>query len=170
MILKDNSIYKKIAYIVFPIFFLVGIITYKDYGISVDEEFERRVGFYWLNYVLSFTPFNELISATSFKLEQISGFTLPTAKDNKFYGVIFSLPMAFIEVVFNIEDSKKYFQLRHLFNFLLFFTSSIFFYKILLNRFLKYDIALIGLLFFILSPRIYGSSFFYWKSDYKFFF
>ena len=160
MILKDNSIYKKIAYIVFPIFFLVGIITYKDYGISVDEEFERRVGFYWLNYVLSFTPFNELISATSFKLEQISGFTLPTAKDNKFYGVIFSLPMAFIEVVFNIEDSKKYFQLRHLFNFLLFFTSSIFFYKILLNRFLKYDIALIGLLFFILSPRIYGSSFF----------
>ena len=160
MILKNNSIYKKITYIIFPVFFLIGIITYKDYGISVDEEFERRVGFYWLNYVLSFTPFNELISAVSLKLEQINGSTLPTAKDNKFYGVIFSLPMALIEVVFNIEDSKQYFQLRHLFNFLLFFISSFFFYKILLNRFSKYDIALIGFLFFILSPRIYGSSFF----------
>jgi len=157
---QNSSIYKNISYVVFTVFFLVGIITYKDYGISVDEEFERRVGFYWLSYVLSFTPFDELMNATSFKLEQISGFTLPTAKDNKFYGVIFSLPMALMEVVFNIEDSKKYFQLRHLFNFLLFFTSSIFFYKILLNRFLKYDIALIGFLFFILSPRIYGSSFF----------
>ena len=49
MILKNNSIYKKITYIIFPVFFLIGIITYKDYGISVDEEFERRVGFYWLN-------------------------------------------------------------------------------------------------------------------------
>ena len=41
MILKNNSIYKKITYIIFPVFFLIGIITYKDYGISVDEEFEQ---------------------------------------------------------------------------------------------------------------------------------
>jgi len=45
-------------------------------------------------------------------------------------------------------------------NFTLFFTASIFFYKLLLNRFLNNNIALVGTLFFVLSPRIYASSFY----------
>jgi len=160
MINQNNNFIKKIIYVIFLLFFFIGIYTYKDYGISVDEEFERRVGFYWLEYVLSFTTFDNFYNSALLKLNEITGFTLPTAKDNKFYGVIFNLPMAFLEVVFEINDSKEYFHLRHLFNFLLFFVSSIFFYKLLLSRFLKYNIALLGTLFFILSPRIYGDSFF----------
>jgi len=160
MINQNNNFNKKITYAIFLLFFFIGIYTYKDYGISVDEEFERRVGFYWLEYVLSFTTFDNFYNSALLKLNEITGFTLPTAKDNKFYGVIFNLPMAFLEVVFEINDSKEYFHLRHLFNFLLFFVSSIFFYKLLLSRFLKYNIALLGTLFFILSPRIYGDSFF----------
>jgi len=160
MINQNNNFIKKITYVIFLLFFFIGIYTYKDYGISVDEEFERRVGFYWLEYVLSLTTFDNFYNSALLKLNEITGFTLPTAKDNKFYGVIFNLPMAFLEVVFEINDSKEYFHLRHLFNFLLFFVSSIFFYKLLLSRFLKYNIALLGTLFFILSPRIYGDSFF----------
>ena len=160
MINQNNNFIKKIIYVIFLLFFFIGIYTYKDYGISVDEEFERRVGFYWLEYVLSLTTFDNFYNSALLKLNEITGFTLPTAKDNKFYGVIFNLPMAFLEVVFEINDSKEYFHLRHLFNFLLFFVSSIFFYKLLLSRFLKYNIALLGTLFYILSPRIYGDSFF----------
>jgi len=160
MINQNNNFIKKIIYVIFLLFFFIGIYTYKDYGISVDEEFERRVGFYWLEYVLSLTTFDNFYNSALLKLNEITGFTLPTAKDNKFYGVIFNLPMAFLEVFFEINDSKEYFHLRHLFNFLLFFVSSIFFYKLLLSRFLKYNIALLGTLFFILSPRIYGDSFF----------
>ena len=37
MITKDNNISKKITFLLFIIFFLVGTITFKDYGISVDE-------------------------------------------------------------------------------------------------------------------------------------
>ena len=81
--------------------------------ISIDEEFQRRVGFYWLNYVLNFTPFDELKDIASFKLQQIKGLSLPTAKDNSWYGVIFDLPIAFLEVLFKIDDPKKYFHLRH---------------------------------------------------------
>ena len=44
--------------------------------------------------------------------------------------------------------------------FFLFFIASIYFYKLLLNRFSNYYVSLIGVLFFILSPRIYGHSFF----------
>ena len=57
MTAKNNNISKKITFLLFIIFFLIGAITFKDYGISVDEEFQRRVGVYWLNYVLGFTPF-----------------------------------------------------------------------------------------------------------------
>ena len=52
---KDKKISQKIIFLLFSTFFLVGLFTFKDYGISVDEEFQRRVGVYWLNYVLSLT-------------------------------------------------------------------------------------------------------------------
>ena len=61
MILLANYINKnsnRILFLFFLLFLAVGIFTYKDYGISIDEEFHRFSGFYWLNYVLSFTPFD----------------------------------------------------------------------------------------------------------------
>ena len=109
MLKKDISISKSIIFLLFSIFFIVGIITFKDYGISVDEEFQRRSGFYWLNYVLSFTFFNELNNAVAIKLTQITGFTLSPIEGNQFYGVIFDLPVALLEVIFKIDEPKNYF-------------------------------------------------------------
>ena len=157
---KDKKISQKIIFLLFSTFFLVGLFTFKDYGISVDEEFQRRVGVYWLNYVLSLTSFNELSNTVALKLAQITGFTLPNVEGNQYYGVIFDLPVAFLEIIFQIDDPKNYFYFKHFLNFTLFFIASIFFYKLLLNRFLNYNVALIGTLFFVLSPRIYGHSFF----------
>ena len=158
--LLKNNLSKNITYLFFSIFFITGIFTFKDYGVTGDEVFERQTGFYWLNYVLGFTPFDNIKSIAAIKFEEIKGFTLPKTEDNPFYGVIFSLPAAFLEVIFNIEDSKNYYHLYHFLNFTLFFIASIFFYKLLSNRFLNNNIALIGTLFFILSPRIYASSFY----------
>tara|TARA_Y100000590_G_scaffold461409_1_gene622900 strand:- start:508 stop:2172 length:1665 start_codon:yes stop_codon:yes gene_type:complete len=161
---KDKKISQKIIFLLFSTFFLVGLFTFKDYGISVDEEFNRISGLYWLNYILSFTSFDELKNIVGVKLNEINDFTLgpafEVAANNPYYGVVFDLPLAFIEVIFKINDSQEYFYLRHLLTFILFFISTIFFYKLLLNRFLNYNIALIGTLFFVLSPRIYGDSFF----------
>ena len=157
---KDKKMLKKVILLLFSIFFLVGLFTFKDYGISVDEEFQRRVGVYWLNYVLSLTSFNELSNTVALKLAQITGFTLPNVEGNQYYGVTFDLPVAFLEIIFQIDDPKNYFYFKHFLNFTLFFIASIFFYKLLLNRFLNYNVALIGTLFFVLSPRIYGHSFF----------
>ena len=121
MLKKDISISKSIIFLLFSIFFIVGIITFKDYGISVDEEFQRRSGFYWLNYVLSFTFFNELNNAVAIKLTQITGFTLSPIEGNQFYGVIFDLPVALLEVIFKIDEPKNYFYFKHFLNFFLFF-------------------------------------------------
>ena len=163
MIQKEKINSKRIAFLLFLIFFFIGLSTFKDYGISVDEEYGRSAGFYWLNYILSFTSFDELKNLVSIKLGQIEGFSLQLPKDYPFYGVPFDLPVAFLEVIFQIENPKNYFYLKHFLNFLLFFISSIFFYKLLLNRFSNYSISLIGTLFFVLSPRIYGHGFFNMK-------
>ena len=48
-----------------------------------------------------------------------------------YYGLLFDLPMAIIECVFSINDSKDYFFLRHLSNFFIFYISGVYFYKIL---------------------------------------
>tara|TARA_B100000029_G_scaffold124992_1_gene118480 strand:- start:597 stop:2243 length:1647 start_codon:yes stop_codon:yes gene_type:complete len=160
MYIKDKKISRIVAFLLFSIFFIIGVFTFKDYGISVDEEFHRSSGFYWLNYALSFTQFEELKKVVEIKLNEIKGFTLPSPINNPYYGVVLDLPAAFLEVIFKIEDPKNYFQFRHFLNFILFFVGSIFFYRLLLNRFVNYNIALIGTLFFILSPRIYGDSFF----------
>ena len=56
---KDKKISQKIIFLLFSTFFLVGLFTFKDYGISVDEEFHRSSGFYWLNYILGFITLEE---------------------------------------------------------------------------------------------------------------
>ena len=54
--LKDH-----ILIIVFcVIYFFVGILTFKDYGVGIEEHFQRKSGFYWLNFILNFTGFENL--------------------------------------------------------------------------------------------------------------
>ena len=156
----NNFLLRNICYFLFLTYFLVGIFIVDDFGISVDEEFHRYSGFYWLNYILEFTDFNGLKTAVTLKLSQIGGHTLPNPKNFPFYGVTFDLPLAFLETLFDIEESKNYFLLRHYVNFIIFFISSIFFYLILKIRFKNNMIIFLGILLYLSSPRIFGQSFY----------
>jgi len=159
--MKSNNFLKNNFYFfLFTIYFLIGIFIVKDYGISVDEEFHRYSGFYWLNYILEFTSFDNLKLEVNNKLMNIGGHTLPNPKNFPFYGVTFDLPLAFLETVFNIDGSRDYFLLRHYLNFCIFFLSSVFFFFILKNRFENNHIILLGILLYLSSPRIFGDSFY----------
>ena len=68
--------------------------------------------------------------------------------------------MAFIESIFNIQESENYFYLRHLSNFLIFYLSGIFFYKIIKLRTSNSIIAFFGTTMYLLAPKAYGNSFF----------
>ena len=160
MKLKNQVNSKNMAPALFFVYFFVGLYTFRDYGISIDEEFHRFCGLFWLDYILGFTPFDQIKTVVFEKLTEAKSLNVGSPEDFPFYGVIFDLPVVFLEVLFKIEDSQNYFYFKHFLNFLLFFVSSIFFYKLMLNRFLNSKTALIGVLFFILSPRIYGESFF----------
>ena len=57
---KDKKISKNIIYFLFSIFFFIGLFTFADYGIGIDDKWHRLNGFYWFNYILSFTELNDL--------------------------------------------------------------------------------------------------------------
>lgn len=158
---KIKYYYYLIIFFYFFSFFTIGILTAKDYGIHIEEKFHRSNGFYWLNYVLSFTNLNNLKEISLIKFKSISDYTLSSVAYYNKYGIIFDVPAALIEILFNINEPKKFYQLRHILSFIIFFISTIFFFKILLNRFKNINIGILGTTFYILSPRIYGDSFLY---------
>ena len=150
---------KFILYVFFGLYFLIGLVTYGDYGINIEEHTQRYSGFYWLNYVVNFFEIESLKENVLDHLNKISSdYTLPNPQHYT-YGTIFDLPTAFVDVVFNIKESSFYFEYRHFLVFLIFFLSSIFFFQILFERFNNFFVSLFGTLLYILSPRIYGDSF-----------
>ena len=108
MIRKFNINYY--VYFFFIIYFLLGLFIFKDYGIGIEEHFQRQNGFYWLNHFLSFTNFEDLKSIANSKYQFILSTDpdLPDANFFNFYGIIFDLPLALIETFFQIETTKVY--------------------------------------------------------------
>ncbi len=151
-----------IIYYIFSAYFFIGLIIFKDFGIGIEEHFQRSSGFYWLNYVLQFTDYEFLKNDVSQKIVQIKDLypNLPSVELAEHYGVIFDLPMAFLEIFLNLDKPHDYFYLRHFFSFFIFFISSFIFYLLVLKRTKIYYIAIISSLFYLLSPRIFGNSFF----------
>lgn len=153
-ILKEKDFLDILVLLIFVSYFFVGVSIFNDYGISWDEEQNRNMGFISLNYIREI-----------FNLNTYQGFEYTDkafAESIKHYGVLFDLPMAFLEKAFNIDDSRSYFLLRHFFNFFIFYLSSIFFYLLLRKRFSKV-LCIAGLIFWILSPRIFADSFYNMK-------
>ncbi len=157
--IKDKKNYILILF--FSIYIIFGLFIYRDFGIGIEEHFQRLNGFHWLNYFLSFSDFDLFKEAVNLKYNDIlkNNPNLPNIVFFNFYGIVFDVPAAFIETIFKLDNSKLYFEIRHIFNFLIFLISSFFFYKILLKRF-NFVIAFSGLLIYSLSPRIFGDSFY----------
>ena len=38
----------------FLIYFIIGLQIFKDFGIGIEEHFQRSSGFYWLSSILEF--------------------------------------------------------------------------------------------------------------------
>ena len=81
-----------ILFFIYSVSILIALITYKDYGIHIEEKFHRLNGHYWLNYLSDQFGFDNLKQITEKKINEISDYTLsPVSVYNK-YSVIFDLP------------------------------------------------------------------------------
>ena len=152
---NKKILHDKYAFIFFLIFFLVGIFITKDYGVSSDEYASRIKGFVTLNYLGE--KYAPEINKKYKENKNIPNFK--EFEQGRNYGVVFEAPASFIEVILKIKDKKNQFLLRHYLTFLIFFISTIFFYRILKRRF-DNNFAILGTIFLILSPRIFANSFY----------
>ena len=158
--MKIISKFSAITYLFFLLYFFLGLFLVNDYGIGIEEHFQRKSGFYWLNYLLDFTNFYNLKISVASRLETINQISnLAQIESHLNYGILFDLPTAFFETILDLQE-KEIFLFRHFVNFTVFFISGIFFYKILTYKFKSEIIVLFGLLIYLLIPKSFGSSFF----------
>jgi 4-amino-4-deoxy-L-arabinose transferase-like glycosyltransferase len=144
-----------IPLVVFLIIFLVGLVIFDDYGISVDEMAERKTSLITFKYILTnafgVEEFHEVLEVEP---------DLKAFKD-QFYGVALQLPTIFIEYLSGFTmDIRTVTKMRHLWVFTNFYLSLIAFFFLLKKRFENWKIGLIGVIILVFSPRIFADSFY----------
>ena len=151
-----NSYSKKNLYILFYFFvvLLIGISIFKDYGISIDEDNRRINGFVSLKYIFEIFFPNSVSEISDFiDVPEMNNWEAQS-------GIIFDLPTAFIEYFFRIEEVRNIYLMRHLINFLIFFTSVYFFFLLIKRRYDSWIFGILGATLLLASPRIFSNSFF----------
>lgn len=136
----NNSKFQNIfTTMVFAVFIIIAFSIAGDYGVPWDDHLQQKVG--EQNYSLIYEG-------------NIGIYSSP----DQFYGSAYELPLYFIQSFFSSYSTKIY--VRHLITNLFFIFSLFFFYK-LIFRFLKsYWLAILGVVFIYITPRIFAHSFF----------
>tara|TARA_B100000963_G_scaffold135153_1_gene117536 strand:- start:26774 stop:28411 length:1638 start_codon:yes stop_codon:yes gene_type:complete len=157
--MEIKNINKLILYSFFLIYLIIGLITLKDYGVNIEEHTQIYSGFYWLNYIFDFFEIEFLKDDLNLILQKISSDkNLPNPA--KFtYGPVFDVPTAYLDLLLGNSDNYSQYKLRHVLVFIIYYFSTIVFFKLLQKRFNNFFIVFFGTLLFIFSPRIYGDSF-----------
>ena len=146
-----NFLFNKI--IIFLIFFfllLIGLNSFDDFGIGIDEDNSRINGYVTLNYIYDLLGLEKTNILASLELKDINQY------EEQGNGVVFDLPLAFIENYFNVTDFRDQFLLRHFISFLLFFISLIYFYKIILLKNNSKFLAIFVFYFCFFSKNFYA--------------
>ncbi len=134
--------FHRLALSVLSLFLIAGLAIVDDYGVSMDTGSQFLVGINTFNYVLHGDP------------------TLLQTHD-RFYGAAFEAPLLLLtERVPGLEDPRHVYLTRHVLTHLFFLIGGLCCY--LLARRLSGDrlVALLVMLLFLLSPRLYAHSFF----------
>ena len=156
----ESSFNKFIVIGFFFIWLCIGLFIVKDYGVTWDEPIMRLLGLSGLEYVNNVfgNPFTIPISD---KIEDFSTFI------NHEYGSLFEIVLAGAEFAYakpfiyeHLQLDPSTYYLRHVITWLVFWISSIFFYKLLRIRVQNTFICLLGTSMFILSPRTFADSFY----------
>ncbi len=133
----------KAALLFFILFFVTGVFTFRDYGISFDESLQRI-----------------LVGEVNCSVIKTGDSSVLLQEFEKYYGPAYEIILFAAEEIFHVTDIRNVFLMRHFISFLTFFTAVIFFYFLSLKIFKKNHIALLSCLFLVLSPRIFAEAFY----------
>src|SRR5271165_680248 len=129
----------------FLLLLLLGISSYRDYGISWDETKQRLTGAVTLKYLAE--AFHVPASRVPWK-ERLP--SLATYQDRD-YGVAFEAPAFALEQLLRLKDFRDVYMFRHLLTFLVFFAGVCAVYRLALRRFSDWRIGLLSALFLLWS-------------------
>ena len=127
------------------LFLLAGALAVDDYGIAPDEANQRATGHANLDYLLGDgeRAFDQLFQG-----------------HDRYYGTVAEAPLAFVERLLDLNDSRSIYLSRHLLTHLFFLLGGVFCYLLAYRLFGSRPLALIAMVLFLLHPRIYAHSFF----------
>ena len=128
--------------LVCALFLLAGLVLAGDYGIDRDGPIQQRNAQDNLNYILGQTD------------RLITGYY-----HDRVYGMAFELPLLLAEGALGLTDRPSVYRLRLTLTHLLFIVGGYFCYRLAYRLFDNRLLALVALLFYLLHPRIYGSSY-----------
>ena len=147
-----------IAILIFVIYFIVGMLIFRDYGISTDEPIERQTSLSNYTFImerLMASSENDAVREVLYHTTNLMDW------HDRYYGVALQTLTVIIEHARGFTMSyREIFLIRHAFTFINYFIASIFFFLILRRRFGDGFFPVVGVLFFILYPRFFGESFF----------
>ena len=146
---------KIILFSLFIFFFLLSIYVYKDFGISIDEKFNREYGIINFKYILNyFGTFHTNLFDFS---DVINLLNYP----DKFYGAFLEIiNFAIVEILLEKRDLDQIFFYRHILNHFLFLFSLVFFFNTLKTIFKEKKYAYLGVLILYSTPKIFAESFY----------
>ena len=123
------------------LFLAAGLAVLDDYGVAIDENLQRVITAYNLDYVLRSDKSNIIDS-------------------DRFYGVAYEAPLLLVERALGLQDTRAVYLVRHLLTHLFFLTGGLFAYLLARRLFRSRLLATAAMLLFLLSPRLYAHSFF----------
>ena len=127
------------------VFLLAGALALDDYGVAVDEPIQRQIGMATLDYLAGD---GERAYARLF------------SPSDRYYGALVEAPLALMERIAGLDDSRDAYLGRHLLTHLFFLAGGVFCYLLALRLFGSRALALVAMVLFLLHPRIYAHSFF----------
>ena len=139
----ERARFHSLALSVCVLFLVAGLGVVDDYGVAWDTKAQRLVAISTLNYVLHDDPGRLRMAA------------------ERFYGVAFELPLFLLtERALGLEDPRHVYLTRHVLTHLFFLIGGFCCYLLAWRLSGDRLVALLVMLLFLLSPRLYAHSFF----------
>jgi hypothetical protein len=138
----------------FLILLLVGLNSYRDYGISWDEPAQQITGAVTVNYLA------EKVHAPAFLALWKGNVPALDTYPDRDYGVAFEAPAVALEQLLGLKDSRDIYMFRHLLVFLVFIAGVGALYRLAARRFIDWRIGLLSALFLVLTPRLFAEAFY----------
>ena len=139
----ERARFHSLALSVWSLFLIAGLAIVDDYGVSSATEPQRLIAINTVNYLLHDDP------------------TLLQIDADRFYGAAFEAPLFLLtERVLSLEDPRHVYLARHALTHLFFLLGGFCCYLLAWRLSDDRLVALLVMLLFLLSPRLYAHSFF----------